>query len=186
MRNAVTGFLLTTVRFDVPRPHTWTDSTHHHDELIWATSGTVTVRTPEGVRDCPGNRGIWVPHGAPHSIAAAAADTPLQATFFAPAATGHRLQQLVAPRGVVADKWFQRVLPVEDVSQLSGPGPPAFPVPGLDGDGRGDVLELAAHGVLLGQRWWARTMAQGMRTSEPVRHAKILVVPTLIRTTSLI
>ncbi|MGO1465009.1 MAG: helix-turn-helix domain-containing protein [Candidatus Corynebacterium faecigallinarum] len=83
----MTGFLLTTVRFDVPRLHTWTDSTHHHDELIWATSGMVTVRTPEGVWDCPGNRGIWVPHGVPHSIDAAA-DTSLQATFFAPAATG--------------------------------------------------------------------------------------------------
>lgn len=83
----MTGFLLTTVRFDVPRLHTWTDSTHRRDELIWVTSGMVTVRTPAGVWDCPGHRGIWVPHGVPHSIDAAA-DTALQATFFAPGATG--------------------------------------------------------------------------------------------------
>lgn len=82
----MTGFLLTTVRFDVPRLHSWTDATHHHDELIWATSGMITVRTPEGVWDCPANRGVWVPHGVPHSIDASA-DTALQATFFAPDTT---------------------------------------------------------------------------------------------------
>lgn len=79
----MTPYLLTTVEFPMSRLHTWTDEVHRRDELIWVTSGVITVRTPSGVWDCPPGRAIWVPQGVPHTIDAAA-DSVVQATFFAP------------------------------------------------------------------------------------------------------
>jgi AraC-like DNA-binding protein len=81
----VTRYLLTTVEFPTSRLRTWRDEVHRRDELIWVTSGAVTVHTPSGVWDCSPGRAIWVPQGVPHTIDAAA-DSVVQATFFAPGA----------------------------------------------------------------------------------------------------
>lgn len=81
----MTRYLLTTVEFPTSRLRTWRDEVHRRDELIWVTTGAVTVHTPSGVWDCPPGRAIWVPQGVPHTIDAAA-DSVVQATFFTPGA----------------------------------------------------------------------------------------------------
>ena len=42
--------------------------THPWHQLVYASRGVMTVRTPEGAWVVPTNRGVWVPAGTRHSI----------------------------------------------------------------------------------------------------------------------
>ncbi|HSY78004.1 MAG TPA: AraC family ligand binding domain-containing protein, partial [Verrucomicrobiae bacterium] len=44
--------------------------THSHPwhQLVYASQGVMTVRTPEGAWVVPIHRGVWVPAGTRHSI----------------------------------------------------------------------------------------------------------------------
>jgi AraC-like DNA-binding protein len=80
------GYLLTTVRHTAHAMRSWGETTHPNDELVWSTTGVVTVRTSAGVMTVPSNRAVWVPSSVPHAVDAAA-ETVVQATFFATGVT---------------------------------------------------------------------------------------------------
>ena len=48
---------------EVIRPHS-----HRWHQLLYASQGVMTVRTPEGLWVVPTHRGVWVPGGVVHSI----------------------------------------------------------------------------------------------------------------------
>ncbi len=65
---------------------------HHHDwnQLIYASSGVMTVRTERGAWVVPPERGVWVPAGVTHSIQMSGA-VSIRTLYFAPAFARRRL-----------------------------------------------------------------------------------------------
>lgn len=58
---------------------------HHHDwsQLIYASSGVMTVRTERGAWVVPPERGVWVPAGVTHSIQMSGS-VSIRTLYFAP------------------------------------------------------------------------------------------------------
>lgn len=60
---AITSFARDYVPGDVIATHA-----HDRDQLVYASSGVMTVRTGEGTWVTPPHRAVWIPAGIPHAI----------------------------------------------------------------------------------------------------------------------
>lgn len=75
-----TGFLLTTLEYNVAEATEWSEHRHGHHELIWSASGIVTLEAGGRVWAIPPTLGVWIPAGIPHRAAAAGA-AEVRATY---------------------------------------------------------------------------------------------------------
>ena len=61
-------FPVTTLRYDYPPGYAVPRHFHETDQLVYASSGVMAVRTDEGTWVVPPQRAVWIPAGTPHSI----------------------------------------------------------------------------------------------------------------------
>jgi AraC-like DNA-binding protein/quercetin dioxygenase-like cupin family protein len=59
---------VTTLVYDFLPGHNVPEHFHEYDQLVFATSGVMTVRTSEGAWVVPTQRAVWIPAQIPHSI----------------------------------------------------------------------------------------------------------------------
>jgi AraC-like DNA-binding protein len=59
---------VTTLVYDFPPGYTIPEHFHEYDQLVYATSGVMTVHTSEGTWVVPTQRAVWIPAHVPHSI----------------------------------------------------------------------------------------------------------------------
>src|SRR5260221_8939769 len=57
-----------TLSFEFESRHRIAPHSHGWHQLVYATQGVMTVRTPEGAWVVPAHRGVWVPADVEHSI----------------------------------------------------------------------------------------------------------------------
>ncbi|MEU5403321.1 AraC family transcriptional regulator [Streptomyces sp. NPDC005963] len=76
-------WLLTTRTFTTPEPMEWEKMSHPEPELLWSSTGNVTVEAAGHVWLVPPALGIWLPAEMPHRVKASA-DTVTYATFLKP------------------------------------------------------------------------------------------------------
>lgn len=60
---------VTTLMHDYPSGHRISLHFHNRDQLVFASSGVMTVTTEEGAWIVPVNRAVWISEGIPHTIA---------------------------------------------------------------------------------------------------------------------
>jgi AraC-like DNA-binding protein/quercetin dioxygenase-like cupin family protein len=60
--------LITTLVYDYQPGHLVPWHFHDWDQLVYATSGVMTVRTEAGTWIVPAQRAVWIPAGTPHQI----------------------------------------------------------------------------------------------------------------------
>ena len=60
---------IASVSFDFDRAHVIPQHYHPEDQLVFASTGVMTVRTKQGIWVVPPLRAVWIPAGTPHSIA---------------------------------------------------------------------------------------------------------------------
>ncbi|MCM2393841.1 helix-turn-helix domain-containing protein [Streptomyces albipurpureus] len=65
-------WLLTTGTFATPEPMEWEEMAHHEPELLWSSTGNVTVEAAGHLWLVPPTLGIWLPSGMPHRVRASA------------------------------------------------------------------------------------------------------------------
>jgi len=58
--------------------------THDRDQLVYASSGVMTVRTGQGTWVTPPHRAVWIPAGIPHAIAMSG-QVAMRTLYFRPA-----------------------------------------------------------------------------------------------------
>lgn len=88
------GFFLATEQYRAQGARRWPDSTHRDDELLWSSSGTVTVEADGLLWTVPAGYGLWVPAGVTHTIRASS-ESLLCGTFVA-ACTDHAMPATVS------------------------------------------------------------------------------------------
>ncbi|MET9095864.1 helix-turn-helix domain-containing protein [Streptomyces cyaneofuscatus] len=76
-------WLLTTGTFATPEPTEWAETAHQEHELLWSTTGNVTVEAAGHLWLVPPTLGIWLPAGMPHRVRASAGAVTY-ATFLSP------------------------------------------------------------------------------------------------------
>jgi AraC-like DNA-binding protein len=76
-------WLLTTGTFATPEPTEWEEVAHVEHELLWSSTGNVTVEAAGQLWLVPPALGIWLPAGMPHRVKASAGAVTY-ATFLAP------------------------------------------------------------------------------------------------------
>ncbi|MFF0507296.1 AraC family transcriptional regulator [Streptomyces fimicarius] len=76
-------WLLTTGTFATPEPTEWATTAHQEHELLWSTTGNVTVEAAGQLWLVPPSLGIWLPAGTPHRVRASAGAVTY-ATFLSP------------------------------------------------------------------------------------------------------
>ncbi len=76
-------WLLTTGTFATPEPTEWATTAHREHELLWSTTGNVTVEAAGQLWLVPPSLGIWLPAGTPHRVRASAGAVTY-ATFLSP------------------------------------------------------------------------------------------------------
>ncbi|MFJ8846963.1 AraC family transcriptional regulator [Streptomyces cyaneofuscatus] len=76
-------WLLTTGTFPTPEPTEWAETAHQEHELLWSTTGNVTVEAAGQLWLVPPSLGIWLPAGMPHRVRASAGAITY-ATFLSP------------------------------------------------------------------------------------------------------
>ncbi|MFD5642795.1 helix-turn-helix domain-containing protein [Streptomyces anulatus] len=76
-------WLLTTGTFPTPEPTEWATTAHREHELLWSTTGNVTVEAAGHLWMVPPSLGIWLPAGTPHRVRASAGAVTY-ATFLSP------------------------------------------------------------------------------------------------------
>jgi quercetin dioxygenase-like cupin family protein len=59
---------LATLAYDFQRAHVIPEHFHPEDQLIFASSGVMTVRTKHGIWVVPPLRAVWIPAKTPHSV----------------------------------------------------------------------------------------------------------------------
>jgi AraC-like DNA-binding protein len=59
---------ITTLTHDYPTSHVVPLHFHDRDQLVYASRGVMTVRTPNGTWVVPPNRAVWIPAQIPHTI----------------------------------------------------------------------------------------------------------------------
>jgi AraC-like DNA-binding protein/quercetin dioxygenase-like cupin family protein len=74
---------VTTLRYDFPSGHTVPEHFHEYDQLVYATSGVMTVRSSEGAWVVPSRRAVWIPAYVPHSIKVSGA-VSMRTLYFRP------------------------------------------------------------------------------------------------------
>jgi len=57
---------LATLAYDFQRAHVIPEHFHPEDQLIFASSGVMTVRTKQGIWVVPPLRAVWIPAKTPH------------------------------------------------------------------------------------------------------------------------
>src|SRR5579872_396743 len=60
---------IATVSADLKDGHTIPEHSHPEDQLLFASTGVMTVRTKQGVLVVPPLRAVWIPANTPHSVA---------------------------------------------------------------------------------------------------------------------
>ncbi|MEE1739433.1 AraC family transcriptional regulator [Streptomyces sp. BE147] len=80
-------WLLTTGTFHTPEPTEWAEAAHQEHELLWSTTGNVTVEAAGRLWLVPPGLGIWLPAGMPHRVRASAGAVTY-ATFLSPDRVG--------------------------------------------------------------------------------------------------
>src|SRR5271170_1695341 len=69
---------------DLPDAYVIPEHSHPEHQLIFASSGVMTLRTRQGVWVLPPRRAVWIPAGTPHSVAMSGA-VSLRTLYFLPA-----------------------------------------------------------------------------------------------------
>jgi AraC-like DNA-binding protein len=59
---------ITTLTHDYPAGHVVPLHFHNRDQLVYASRGVMTVRTPNGTWVVPPHRAVWIPAEIPHTI----------------------------------------------------------------------------------------------------------------------
>ena len=59
---------MATVSADLPDRHLIPEHSHPEDQLLFASSGVMTLRTNEGIWVVPSLRAVWIPANTPHSV----------------------------------------------------------------------------------------------------------------------
>jgi len=59
---------VTTLVYNYPPVHKVPWHFHDWDQLVYASTGVMTVRTSEGAWVVPAHRAVWIPAGVPHTI----------------------------------------------------------------------------------------------------------------------
>jgi len=59
---------LTTLTYEFPHGQLVPEHFHPEDQLVYASRGVMTVRTPDGAWVVPAQRAVWIPARVPHSI----------------------------------------------------------------------------------------------------------------------
>lgn len=59
---------ITTLTHDYPAGHVVPSHFHDRDQLVYASSGVMTVRTRDGTWVVPPHRAVWIPAAVPHTI----------------------------------------------------------------------------------------------------------------------
>src|SRR5712692_8502248 len=60
---------LASVSADLAHGHVIPEHSHPEDQLLFASSGVMTLRTKQGVWVVPPLRAVWIPANTPHSVA---------------------------------------------------------------------------------------------------------------------
>ncbi len=60
--------LVTALAYDVDHGRVIPPHQHPEDQLVYASQGVMTVRTPAGTWVVPAQRAVWIPAGIPHSV----------------------------------------------------------------------------------------------------------------------
>jgi AraC-like DNA-binding protein len=60
---------MASVSADFAHGHVIPEHSHPEDQLLFASSGVMTLHTKQGVWVVPPMRGVWIPAGTPHSVA---------------------------------------------------------------------------------------------------------------------
>jgi AraC-like DNA-binding protein/quercetin dioxygenase-like cupin family protein len=74
---------LATLSYDFVRAHHIAEHSHPEDQLIFASTGVMTVQTRHGIWVVPPLRAVWIPAETPHSVAIAA-PVSMRTLYFAP------------------------------------------------------------------------------------------------------
>jgi AraC-like DNA-binding protein len=59
---------VTALSFDLSHAHTIPEHSHPEDQLVYASSGVMTVKTSAGIWVVPAQRAVWIPAKIPHSL----------------------------------------------------------------------------------------------------------------------
>src|SRR4051812_6595218 len=59
---------VTTFAHDFPDQHVIAEHSHEAEQLAFASSGVMTLRTPHGIWVVPSQRAVWIAARVPHSI----------------------------------------------------------------------------------------------------------------------
>src|SRR5215471_6170000 len=60
---------IASVSVDLPHGHLIPEHSHPEDQLLFASTGVMTLRTREGIWVVPPQRAVWIPANTPHSVA---------------------------------------------------------------------------------------------------------------------
>src|SRR6266849_10385945 len=60
---------MASVSADLAHGHVIPEHSHPEDQLLFASSGVMTLRTKQGVWVVPPLRAVWIPADTPHSVA---------------------------------------------------------------------------------------------------------------------
>src|SRR5271169_3660510 len=60
---------IASVSADLPHGHVIPEHSHPEDQLLFASSGVMTLSTKQGVWVVPPMRAVWIPADTPHSVA---------------------------------------------------------------------------------------------------------------------
>lgn len=59
---------IATVSADLPHGHVIPEHSHPEDQLLFASTGVMTLRTKQGIWVVPPMRAVWIPADTPHSV----------------------------------------------------------------------------------------------------------------------
>src|SRR6202521_6328804 len=74
---------MASVSADLDDGHVIPEHSHPEDQLIFASSGVMTVRTKQGIWVVPPLRAVWIPAKTPHSVAILG-PVSMRTLYFAP------------------------------------------------------------------------------------------------------
>jgi len=72
-----------TLSYDFQNGHVIPEHSHPEDQLVFASSGVMTVYTRQGIWVVPPLRAVWIPAGTPHSVAMSGA-VSMRTLYLAP------------------------------------------------------------------------------------------------------
>ncbi|MEU6265656.1 AraC family transcriptional regulator [Saccharopolyspora shandongensis] len=73
---------------DLPDGHAIPEHSHRRAQLIYGTSGAITVTTPEGTWVAPPQRAVWIPGGVRHALRTSG-PVPMRTVYVEPGARPH-------------------------------------------------------------------------------------------------